>query len=192
MQKYEISTIHFQLSNRETQEMTFVMTPPSQEWRVTSEETIECVRNIIIFDGHQRQRDYRLSASFPSFIGSSDGRAHWWKSWSICFSYKYERTELYRAKGLKFSNGEEKVFNRSGGFPFLFLFYTWYSISFKRCFIVQCALFKSRSSLKSDCKAFRRLFRHILFCINWRCVQVLLFEFNRRSVTERMRHFSIV
>lgn len=117
---------------------------------------------------------------------------HWWKSLCIFFSYKFERTEVYRAKGIKLSNGEAKTSTEAAAerFPFFnFLFYTWNSISFKRCFIVQCALFESRLSPKSNLKTFRRLFYQILFCLNSRCVRVLLFDFIERVGANQMRLF---
>lgn len=105
-------------------------------------------------------RDYRLSASFPSSVQVTSGRIDSWKSWSIFSSYKFERTEVYRVKGFELLNGKEKISTEAHAkrFPFFaFLFYTWNSISFKRCFIVRCAAFESRLSLKPNWKTFRRI-----------------------------------
>lgn len=160
------------------------------KWRVTVGETIECAHNIVIFVVHQRQTE--IIAWALHFLHRFKWRAvalHWWKSWCIFFSYKCERTEVYRAKGMKLSNGEAETSTEAAveRFPFFnFLFYTWNSISFKRCFIVQCALFESRLSPKSNLKTFCRLFCQILFCLNSRCVRVLLFDFTERVGANQM------
>lgn len=168
------------------------------KWRITFEQTIESVNctvqsqctlysahHIIICVVHQLQTEVIAWAlHFLRQFKWWAAALHWRKSWSIFFSYKYEITEVYRAKEIELLNGEEiaSIGAVVDSFPFLkFLFYTWNSISFEHCFLVQCALFKSRLSLKSIWKTSRRLFYQILFCTNSRCVQVELFVLKQRN-----------
>lgn len=169
-------------------EFGYMQNEESHSNRQSNPCTVQCTlytaHHIIIFVVHQLQTEVIAWAlHFLRQFKWWAAALHWRKSWSIFFSYKYEITEVYRAKEIELLNGEERASIGAvvDSFPFLkFLFYTWNSISFEHCFLVQCALFKSRLSLKSIWKTSRRLFYQILFCTNSRCVQVELFVLKQR------------